>query len=75
MGNVMKQGTNGNYFQIWLQEYRIRLQKVSLQSSDNTNQDDAQPTDGAYTAIRDEAPSHPATAGDLYLFFQPSANL
>lgn len=69
----MKQHTNGNgnYFRVWLEQYKARLEQVSLQAGLN-HADHAQASSDTdvYAATTNEAPAHPALAGDLSVFFQ-----
>jgi hypothetical protein len=73
----MKQHTNGNgnYFRVWLEQYKARLEQVSLQAGLN-NADHAEASSDArvYGAVTNEAPAHPAPAGDLSVFFLPSSD-
>lgn len=74
----MKQHTNGNgnYFRVWLEQYKARLEQVSLQAGLNPA-DHAQASSGAgvYAATTNEASAHPALAGDLSVFFPSTARL
>jgi hypothetical protein len=73
----MKQNTNGNgnYFRVWLEQYKARLEQVSLQARvSNADHAEASSDAGMYTAATNEAPAHPALAGDLSTFFLPSSN-
>ena len=74
----MKQHTNGNgnYFRVWLEEYKARLEQVSLQAGLN-HADHAQASSdaGVSAATTNEAPAHPALAGDLSVFFQSTTRL
>jgi hypothetical protein len=74
----MKQHTNGNgnYFRIWLEQYKARLEQVSLRARPANNDHAEASSDAAvYTVTTNEAPAHPALAGDLSVFFLPSASL
>ena len=73
----MKQHTNGNgnYFRVWLEQYKARLEQVSLQARLNNAEAQTSSAAGVYAATTSEAPAHPAPAGDLSVFFLPSSNL
>lgn len=74
----MKQNTNGNgnYFRVWLEEYKARLEQVSLQARlKNADHAEASSDTGVYAATTKEASAHPALAGDLSMFFLRPANI
>jgi hypothetical protein len=77
-GTFMKHNTNGNgnYFRVWLEEYKARLEQVSLQARlNNADHSEASSGASAHAPTTNEAPAHPALAGDLSVFFLRPAHL
>jgi hypothetical protein len=65
---TLKENSNGSCFEAWLQEYKVRLQKVHLQACPRNGSTSVSASDAAIEQQEEnKVPSSPAAAGDTYV--------
>ena len=74
----MKQDTNGNCFEVWLQEYRTRLQDVAEHGCNiiaaNRNGGSEAAEGKPNVGEKKDSASPSAPADDFFLHFRPTTN-
>jgi hypothetical protein len=68
---TLKENSNGNYFEAWLQEYKMRLEQVQFYApSSAAHGDDELPNGTSREYESDERSAQPALANEIYVRFQ-----
>jgi hypothetical protein len=70
---TLKENSNGNCFEAWLHEYKVRLQQVYLQGSGNNHQSTGD--SGTEQHADADAASSPGGASESYILFEKPLNV
>jgi hypothetical protein len=66
---TLKENSNRNYFEAWLQEYKMRLEQVQLHAPSSATHRDDELTNGTSREYEsDERSAQQALAGEIYSF-------